>query len=56
MTFDIRVSPLELKNKDNALLPGLFDVQINARWEESGHEQHTRAETWLYPPLYAPPS
>ena len=54
VSYDIRISPLELKNKDNAPLPGIFTVQINARWDESGHEQHSRAETWLYPPLYAP--
>ncbi len=53
-TYEIRIEPLEKQNSENQQLQDLYKVQVIARWREAGRDQIMKAETWLYPPLYAP--
>ncbi len=55
VTYEVRIEPLEMTNKDNQRLNDLYKVQAKALWNENGREQRMTAETWMYPPLYAPP-
>lgn len=55
VTYEVRIEPLELVNKDNQRLNELYTLRATATWIESGREQRLSAETWIYPPLYAQP-
>lgn len=55
VTYEVRIEPLEMTNKDNQRLNDLYKVQVKALWNENGREQRMTAETWMYPPLYAQP-
>lgn len=54
VTFLIRTKPLQFRNMDNQPLLDFFEVSVTARWLEGSQWQEVVAETWVYPPLYAP--
>lgn len=55
VSYEVRIEPLEMTNKDNQRLTDLYKLRVTAVWTESRREQRMTSETWLYPPLYAQP-
>lgn len=53
VTFTIRTRPIEVHNQDGLPLADFFEASVTARWTEGAQPQEARAETWVYPPLYA---
>lgn len=51
--YRIKKAPVEITNKDDAILPEMFTVKATARWKDGGQNQELNAETLVYPPLYA---
>ncbi len=52
VVYQIVVEPLEVENMDGLVLADLFQITVNADWEEGGEAQHFEAETYRYAPLY----
>ncbi|MCB1278633.1 hypothetical protein [Prosthecobacter sp.] len=52
VTYTIRRTKLDLKNRDGLPLNDLFEVRVTAEWLEGREPQTTSAETWVYPPLF----
>jgi prepilin-type N-terminal cleavage/methylation domain-containing protein len=53
VSYLIRRTKLELKNRDGIVLSDLFEVRVTAEWFEGREPQTLSAETWVYPPLFA---
>jgi Tfp pilus assembly protein PilV len=54
VTYLIQAEEHELENSEAATLTDFYRVSILARWEEGGLPQEQLAETWVWPPLFAP--
>lgn len=54
VSYLVKVEPLELTNKGGHELPQLMRVRAVARWNDGGREHEEIAETWMWPPLFAP--
>lgn len=54
VTYRVKTEPLELSNKEGHELPQLMRVRARAQWREAGREFEETAETWMWPPLFAP--
>ena len=52
--YHVKITPVELANKDGQPLPNMYAVKATARWKDSGHPEEINAETIMYPPLYVP--
>ena len=52
VTYTVSHTPLELRDRHGAPVPGLFEVRVTAAWLEGRVPQQASAETWVYPPLF----
>ncbi|MBN8422580.1 MAG: type II secretion system protein [Verrucomicrobia bacterium] len=52
VSYTVTHTPLELKNRDDQPVTGLFEVRVTAAWMEGKTPQQASAETWVYPPLF----
>lgn len=55
VTYTMKRTKLELKNRDGMPLTDLFEVRVTAEWLEGSIMQQATAETWVYPPLFFRP-
>jgi prepilin-type N-terminal cleavage/methylation domain-containing protein len=56
VSYVIRCSPVEMRNKDDRAVPDMFSVSVTALWKEGREEQVVSAETWVYPRLFLQPT
>ncbi|WP_050030884.1 hypothetical protein [Verrucomicrobium sp. BvORR034] len=54
VAYLVKIEPLELSNKEGHELPQLMRVRAIARWNDGGRDREETAETWMWPPLFAP--
>lgn len=54
VSYIVKIEPLELTNKEGHELPQLMKVRAVARWSDGGRDREETAETWMWPPLFAP--
>ncbi|WP_009965471.1 type IV pilus modification PilV family protein [Verrucomicrobium spinosum] len=54
VSYLVKIEPLELANREGHELPQLMRVRAIARWNDGGRDREETAETWMWPPLYAP--
>ena len=52
VTYTVKHTLLELKNRDGQMVQGLFEVRVTAAWQDGQVPQQASAETWVYPPLF----
>ncbi len=52
VTYTVRHTPLDLRSKNGAPLPQMFEVKVTADWRDGRVAQQVTAETWVYPPLF----
>lgn len=52
VTYTVKHTPLELKNRSGQPVQGIFEVRVTAAWKDGQVPQQASAETWVYPPLF----
>ena len=52
VTYTVTYTPLELRDRNDQPVQGLFEVSVTAAWLEGRVPQQASAETWVYPPLF----
>ena len=52
--YAVKIAPLELTNKEGNNIPQLIQVRVHATWKDGGRGMEDSAETWMWPPLFAP--
>ncbi len=55
VTYTVKRTNLELKNREGLPLTDLFEVRVTAEWMEGRVAQQATAETWVYPSLFRAP-
>jgi len=55
VTYNVKRTKLELKNRDGIPLNDLYEVRVTAEWLEGSVMQQVSAETWVFPPLFSRP-